>query len=105
MAARGARAATARRVAGDRSRRGLTPTMRSSLRPRSDLGWLLGDWTPPLPPAPATESDALGLPPFGRGLDLIAGTIAGLVWRAMSWDADLGIWQRIAKQPNVLTDP
>src|SRR5204863_253569 len=74
--------------------------------PGAELPLLVGTTSaPPAPPVPASESEAMALPPFGRGLDLIAGTIAGLGWWAMSWDAKLGIWQRTADQPQVLLDP
>jgi len=88
--------------------RGLRPTVggRGRMWPGAELPLLVGTTSaPPAPPVPASESEAMALPPFGRGLDLIAGTIAGLGWWAMSWDAKLGIWQRTADQPQVLLDP
>lgn len=54
---------------------------------------------------PASESDALGLPPFGRGVEMIAAAVAGTSWYAARWDAGCGIWQRLADQPLVVTNP
>jgi len=54
---------------------------------------------------PATEAEALGLPPFGRGVALLANAIAGTNWYAKRWDPDKGVSIRLADQPSVLTDP
>src|SRR4051812_15239142 len=78
---------------------------RAGLRPRQSFAWLLGDWTPPALPAPATEDDALGLPPFGRGLALLANGVAATDWHAQRWDAALGVDVRLADQPRVVLDP
>jgi phage portal protein BeeE len=78
---------------------------RSSLRRRSDYSFLVEGWTPPALPAPATESQALALPPFGRGLELLANALAGTDWYARRWDAAMGVWQRVDDQPAVLNDP
>jgi len=53
----------------------------------------------------AGEADAMGLPPFGRGVALLANAIAGTQWRAMRWDPDAGVDVRVPDQPAVLTDP
>jgi HK97 family phage portal protein len=74
------------------------------LRPRSDWTFLIGgDY--PQTPVPATESAAMGLPPFGRGVALLANAVAGTDWYAATWDAQLGVYQRRADQPVVITDP
>jgi HK97 family phage portal protein len=63
-------------------------------------------WTSPTGEVyPATESEAMGLPPFGRSVVILASAIAGTPWHAQTWDASAGIWQRTADQPAVLTDP
>jgi phage portal protein BeeE len=81
---------------------GLRAGVRSS---RNDYAWLVDGWTPPAGPAPATEAQSVGLPPFGRGLELLANAVASTDWWAKRWDADLGVYQRLADQPSVLTDP
>lgn len=89
----------ARRVAGRRSARGpITETAYRLLNP---------GWSPPQTGAatPATESQALGIPPFGRGVDLLAHGAAGTGWFAAKWQPDTGIWQRLADQPLVVSDP
>lgn len=78
---------------------------RGGVRTRTDFAWLWEDWSPPVAPAPATEAQALGLPPFGRGLELLANAVASTEWWAKRFDPDLGISQRLADQPAVLTDP
>lgn len=60
--------------------------------------------TSTLPP-PATEADAMGLPPFGRGVALLANGIAGTDWYARRWDPDAGVHVRLADQPTCLVDP
>lgn len=78
----------------------------SVIWPGRALPWTVSEVTPPpLDPLPASESEAMGLPPFGRGVELLAGTLAGLEWRAYRWLADVGIWQRVAEQPAILGDP
>lgn len=89
----------ARRVAGRRSARG----------PLTDRGYQLLNptWSPPIygGPTPATESEALGLPAFGRGVELLAAAVAGTEWFAAKWQPANGIWQRLADQPLVVLDP
>jgi phage portal protein BeeE len=83
------------RVAGMRSTRG-----------QRNYAWLIDGWVPPAQaPAPATEDQALGLPPFGRGLELLANAVASTDWHAQRWDPSTGIFQRVPDQPAVLTDP
>jgi HK97 family phage portal protein len=84
------------RLAGSRGGgRGLTSA--------TDWAWLTGD---PYPAAgPATEREALGLPPFGRGLALLANAAADTDWHAARWDPDAGVDVRVPDQPNVLTNP
>lgn len=97
--------ASARRLS---SARGVNPTRRPSrgtmTAPRSDWAWLTGE---PYPdgPYPATESEAMGLPPFGRGVALLANAVAGTAWRAVRWDPDVSVSVPIADQPSVLRDP
>jgi HK97 family phage portal protein len=74
------------------------------LHPR-DLSLLLGWDGEPGRLAPATEREALALPPFGRGLDLICSAVASTTLRAVRWDADLGVSVRLADQPTIITDP
>lgn len=54
---------------------------------------------------PATEDAALGLPPFGRAVALIANAMAATDWYARRRDPDQGIYVRLDEQPNILTDP
>jgi HK97 family phage portal protein len=90
-----------RRLAGSR---GVSPRTARLARPR-EYSWLL-DGTPPAGEVyPATEWEAMGLPPFGRSVVILASAIAGTPWHAETWDADRGISQRIADQPAVLVDP
>lgn len=72
---------------------------------RDAWAWLFGDpLTYPEPP-PATETEALALPPFGRGLNLLANAVAATDWFAQRWNPELGVDVRLADQPAVLTDP
>jgi phage portal protein BeeE len=54
---------------------------------------------------PAGEVDALGLPPFGRGLNLLSNAVAATEWFARRWDPQVGVYVRIPDQPAVLLDP
>jgi HK97 family phage portal protein len=83
---------------------GLNYAGRGRLSSSTDWAFLTGD---PYPdgPAPAGEHAALSLPPFGRGVALLANAVAGTEWRAMRWDAEAGVALRIADQPAVLLDP
>jgi HK97 family phage portal protein len=100
------RALTSRPATGTR-RRGLVRPPRATgpagLSPPGSWAFLTGD---PYPdgPYPATEQEALGLPPFGRGVALLCNAIAGTEWRAMRWDADLGVSVRRPDQPAILTN-
>lgn len=40
---------------------------------------------------PATEREAMGLPPFGRGVALLANAVAGTEWQAVRWDEAMGV--------------
>lgn len=89
----------ARRLAGRRSSRGpITEQAYRLLNPT---------WVPTVTGAatPATESQALNLPAFGRGVELLASSVAGTEWFAAKWQPDNGIWQRLADQPLVVVDP
>lgn len=77
---------------------------RSGLRRAADYAWLLGDWLAP-PATPATEAQAMGLPPFGRSVALLANAIASTGWHAERWNPDLGVDVRLPDQPAVVTDP
>lgn len=78
--------------------------MGGGLRPRSDFAWLLGETLPPAP-LPATESAAMALPAFGRGVALLANAVAETDWYAARWDASTGVYQRMVEQPPVVADP
>jgi HK97 family phage portal protein len=47
----------------------------------------------------------MGLPAFGRGVALLANAVAATDWHAAVWDPAVGVYQRSANQPNVVTDP
>lgn len=51
------------------------------------------------------ESSLMGLPPFGRGVDLIASAIAGVDLQAWRYDPDQGIDVQLAPGPALLRDP
>ena len=68
--------------------------------------WLIDEPATPYPgPPPASELEAMAIPPFGRGVALLANAVASTDWFAQRWDADQGVEIRLADQPNVLTDP
>jgi HK97 family phage portal protein len=99
----------ARATRGDVARRrrtvaGLTASTRGRLSSPTEWTFLTGGEYPD-GPVPATEQSAMSLPPFGRGVALLANAVAGTDWRAMRWDADAGVALRIADQPAVLLDP
>lgn len=54
---------------------------------------------------PATEAEALAMPPFGRGLTLLANAVASTGWNATRWDATLGVSIKLPDQPMVVTEP
>jgi HK97 family phage portal protein len=56
-------------------------------------------------PPTASPAEAEGIPAFGRGVDLLASSIANTDWHAARWEADAGVWQRLAEQPAVVDDP
>jgi len=74
------------------------------LSPPHPWAWLTGDEGLPTP-TPATEFSALGYPPFGRGVALLASAVATTRWLAERWDPALGVEVPLADQPSVLTDP
>lgn len=101
------RLARATRADATRKRRtvaGLTTGGRGRLSPSSDWAFLTGE---PYPdgPAPAGENAALGIPPFGRGVALLANAVAGTDWHAQRWAPEAGVSLRVADQPAVLIDP
>lgn len=79
-------------------------TLTTTRMPRSEWAFLTGE-PYPASPYPATETEALGLPPFGRGVALLANAIAGTDWHAARWDPDIGVSVRLPDQPAVVTDP
>jgi len=74
------------------------------LGPPNPWGWLTGDMTTP-DVAPATEYTAMGYPPFGRGVELLASAVATTRWIAERWDPALGVEIPLPDQPAVLSDP
>jgi len=76
----------------------------AGLRRRDQWAFLTGGDMPEHP-WPATESEAMGLPPFGRGVALLANAIAGTNWHAARWDPTVGVSVRLPDQPAVVTDP
>lgn len=54
---------------------------------------------------PATPAVAEGIPAFGRGVELLASSVANTDWYAARFNVDAGIWQRLDDQPDVITDP
>ena len=80
--------------------------MGAGMRPRSEWAYLLGETPGTAAPVPAaSESDALALPPFGRGVALLANAIASTAWHATRYDPDLGVSVKIPDQPAVVRDP
>lgn len=97
----------ARKMLGSRSPNTLTRvpgTTRGGLAPRSEYAMLTGDPYPTIP-APMGERGAMGLPPFGRGVDLLCNAVAGTEWAALRYDDDLGVSVKRPTQPTVLTRP
>lgn len=76
----------------------------TTVRPRNQWAFLTGDAVPESV-WPATETEAMGLPPFGRGVALLANAIAGTDWHAARWDPEVGVSVRLPDQPSVATDP
>jgi phage portal protein BeeE len=89
-----------RTLAGARS---LGRTLQLDRRALELLGWPAAAIAG-LPPT-ATPAEAEGLPPFGRGVDLLASSVANTDWYAARWAPDAGVWQRLADQPLVVNDP
>ena len=87
-----------------RGRLGAQGLRASQLGSGNQWAWLMGGPYPQTT-VPATEASAMGLPPFGRGVALLANAVAQTDWHAARWDADTGVWQRIADQPAVVSDP
>ena len=72
---------------------------------RNEILYLLGDEYPTDRVSPATEAEAMSLPPFGRGVALLANAVASTGWHASRWDAAQGVSVKIPDQPTVVTDP
>jgi len=77
----------------------------SALQSRRDWIYYLGETWPSGTAMPASESEALSLPPFGRGLALLANAVAATDWHATRFDPNLGVAVKLADQPSVVTDP
>lgn len=77
----------------------------ATLGPPHPWAWLTGDMADMPTPTPATEVTAMGYPPFGRGVALLASAIATTRWVAERWDPALGVHVPLSDQPAVLTDP
>jgi HK97 family phage portal protein len=75
------------------------------IQPRSAWSYLLGETPPTNTVLPATEAEALAMPPFGRGVALLANAVASTSWHAARWDAALGVSVKIPDQPAVVTNP
>lgn len=63
---------------------------------------------PPLVPMPqpASEHEAMGLPPFGRAVALLTNAIAGTEWYARRASREYpGIWDRVPDQPEIVSNP
>lgn len=104
---RATRTDVARKLAGHAGLRGaasIAGVRWSGLQSPAPYAFLTGDPYPNTP-LPAGEREAMGLPPFGRGVALLCNAIAGTTWRAMRWNPDTGVNERLADQPGVLTDP
>jgi HK97 family phage portal protein len=54
---------------------------------------------------PASEAEAMGLPPFGRAVALLANAIASTSWYARRADPVTGVYDRLQDQPSIVTDP
>ncbi len=97
------------RIAGSRRLRSsgisFVAGTRGPLRSRQALAVLLGESLEPPPARPATEDEAMGLPPFGRAVALIANAIASTDWYAQRLDPATGLKVRLPDQPAVLGDP
>jgi HK97 family phage portal protein len=95
-----------RKLAGSRYRQtGIAAGRQSGITRPEQIAYLLGDeWGAP-PVWPATESEAMALPPFGRGVALLANAVAATDWHAERFDPELGVAVRLADQPTVVTDP
>jgi HK97 family phage portal protein len=57
------------------------------------------------PTHPATEAEAMGLPPFGRGVALLANAVASTDWYARRRTGVPNVWEPVPEQPSILTDP
>jgi HK97 family phage portal protein len=75
------------------------------MRSRRDYAVLLGETWPSNTPEPASEGDAMSLPPFGRGVALLANAVAGTDWFAQRYDPAVGVSVKIPDQPSVVADP
>jgi phage portal protein BeeE len=94
-----------RRVAGTRGLGG-GYTAPSGLWSPSARSYILTGGEPnPADVWPASEAEAMGLPPFGRGVALLCNAVAGTEWQAVRFDAAAGVSMPRPDQPSVLTRP
>lgn len=72
---------------------------------RADILGLTADapTVPPLPPI--TEEQAMGIPPFGRAVALLANAIAGTDWVARKTDPVTALKLPLPDQPSIVTNP
>jgi HK97 family phage portal protein len=96
-----------RKLAGARYRNtGMQLGRRGNLRSRDEIRYLLDEEWPAAPTVyPATETEAMALPPFGRGVALLANAVAATNWHAERFDPELGVTVPLPDQPTVVTDP
>lgn len=76
----------------------------AGLTPRRNWAALTGE-PYPVEVGPAGEREALGLPPFGRGVELLCNAVAGTDWAAVRFDPELGVSVKRPTQPQVLLRP
>lgn len=77
----------------------------SRLARRGEYAYLIGEDYPDGRVWPATEAEAMAMPPFGRGIALLANAVASTDWHAQRFDPALGVSVRIPDQPRVVLDP
>ena len=93
-----------RGVAGTRARLGPGGPA-YGLSARREWAYLMGEDYPTGEVWPASEAEAMGLPPFGRGVALLCNAVAGTDWQAVRYDAAAGVALPRPDQPAVLTKP
>lgn len=85
---------------------GAVTTARGTRRSWATERYMSSYWPGPMSAVQAaTEAEALSLPPFGRGLNLLANAVASTDWHAQRYDPALGVAVKLPDQPSVVTDP